>query len=368
MQIDSEENVFRSKVTGDVTVVRSRSGEECPLSTTLDAQNVEGSLRVTIPQRPLATQLPLSVRIVEVGPRDGLQNETAIVDASVKIDLVHDLADAGLRVIEVTSFVSPKWVPQLADASTVMAAINKKRGVEYPVLVPNLKGFYAATEAGATHVAVFTSASESFSQHNINCSIRESLDRFKMVVSLALSRGIKVRAYVSCIAGCPYEGEVNPSAVARVARELYDMGCYEISLGDTIGVGNPCSVVRVVDTVVAHGVPVTNLAIHCHNTRGAALANVLGAMSRGVAVVDTSIAGLGGCPFAPGAPGNLATEDLVYMLQGMKIDVGPIELDKLIRVGEKINAHLQRSSTSKLAIASRSATCQIGKKRHGRKQ
>lgn len=360
MQLDSDDNAFQSKVTDDVTAAHSRVGKEGSLPKIVDASSAEGSLTPVVPQRPSATRLPLSVRIVEVGPRDGLQNEKAIVDASVKVDLVHDLADAGLRVIEVTSFVSPKWVPQLADASTVLSSIIKRSDVEYPVLVPNLKGFYAATEAGATNVAVFTSASESFSRHNINCSIRESLDRFRVVVSLALSRRIKVRAYVSCVVGCPFEGAVNPQAVARIARELHDMGCYEISLGDTIGVGNPCSVARVVDVVVAHGVPVSNLAIHCHNTRGAALANVLGAMSRGVAVVDTSIAGLGGCPFAPGAPGNLATEDLVYMLQGMKIDVGPIKLEKLIKIGEKISARLKRSPTSKVTIASRSATCQIG--------
>lgn len=356
----SDEDAFRDKTNGDVTAVQTRAAPECPPSiVNTGAQNGTQSTAPAIQQRPSTMCLPSSVRIVEVGPRDGLQNESAIVDASIKIDLVHDLADAGLRVIEVTSFVSPKWVPQLADASVVMSSIVRKCGVEYPVLVPNIKGFHAAMAAGATQVAVFASASESFSRHNINCSIEESLARYKPVVVSALSHGMKVRAYISCVVGCPYEGDVNPQIVGRLARKLYDMGCYEVSLGDTIGVGNPRSVARVVDVVVSHGVPVSCLAIHCHNTRGAALANVLAAMSRGVAVVDSSIAGLGGCPFAPGAPGNLATEDLVYMLQGMKINIGPIKLDKLLEIGERISAHLKRTPMSKVAIASRSVTCNL---------
>lgn len=296
------------------------------------------------------------MRIVEVGARDGLQNETRLVETEVKVQLVHDLVDAGLRSVEVTAFVSPKWVPQLGDASAVMSAVQKKRGVSYPVLVPNVKGFKAALAAGAEEVAVFAAATETFSQKNVNCSIQQSLDRFKTVTTLARSHGVKVRGYVSCVAGCPYEGAVAPDAVANVAFKLYEMGCYEISLGDTIGVGNPKSIVRMINAVLQCGIPVSALAIHCHDTRGAALANVLAAMSMGVSVVDSSVAGLGGCPFAPGAAGNLATEDLVYMLQGMGIDSGDVQLDKLIGIGRRICQYLNRKTSSRVSLA---AACSV---------
>lgn len=298
------------------------------------------------------TQLPKSVRVVEVGPRDGLQNEPQKVSTEVKVQLVEDLANAGLRNVEVTGFVSPRYVPQLADAYDVMRSIKRRSDTAYPVLVPNMKGFEKAVEAGAQEVAVIASATEQFSLRNINCTIKESLYRFGKILDAAGSRNIKVRGYVSCIAGCPYEGSVDPADVARVARALHNMGCYEISLGDTIGVGTPASIVTVIEAVVKCGVPVDALAIHCHDTRGTALANVLAAMLAGVRVVDSSIAGLGGCPFAPGAAGNLATEDLVYMLRGMNIDVGPVDLDRLISIGDKICAHLGRPSSSKVANAS----------------
>lgn len=311
----------------------------------------------SIPRCPPSVRLPSAVRIVEVGVRDGLQNETRLVETAVKVALVHDLVDAGLRSVEVTGFVSPKWVPQLGDASAVMSAVQKRKGVSYPVLVPNLKGFNAALAAGADEVAVFASATEQFSRKNVNCSIQESLDRFKVVTDAARIHGVKVRGYVSCVAGCPYEGAVRPEAVADVAFKMFEMGCYEISLGDTIGVGNPKSIVRMIEAVVARGVPVQALAIHCHDTRGTALANVLAAMSAGISVVDSSVAGLGGCPFAPGAAGNLATEDLVYMLQGMGVDIGPIDLDKLIAIGKRICKYLNRETSSRVAVA---AACSRG--------
>lgn len=309
-----------------------------------------------MPRCPPSVRLPSSVRIVEVGARDGLQNEARLVETDVKVQLVHDLVDAGLRSVEVTGFVSPKWVPQLGDASAVMSAVQKKKGVSYPVLVPNIKGFKAALAAGAQEVAVFAAATETFSQKNVNCSIQQSLDRFRAVTTAARSHGIKVRGYVSCVAGCPYEGTVAPEAVADVAFKLYEMGCYEISLGDTIGVGNPKSIVQMIDAVLHRGIPVTALAIHCHDTRGAALANVLAAMSVGVSVVDSSVAGLGGCPFAPGAAGNLATEDLVYMLQGMGIDVGDVSLEKVIGIGHRICQYLNRKTSSRVALA---AACSV---------
>ncbi|KAI0562500.1 Hydroxymethylglutaryl-CoA lyase [Gracilaria domingensis] len=318
------------------------------------------SRAVAVPRCPVSPRLPKSVRIVEVGPRDGLQNESRLVEASHKIALVHDLVNAGLRTVEVTAFVSSRRVPQLADSSAVMSAINKRKGVSYPVLVPNLRGFHAARAAGAEEIAVFASATEQFSQKNINCSIQQSLDRFRTVTTVARLHHIKIRAYISCVVGCPYEGTVDPEAVANVAVALREMGCYEISLGDTIGVGNPKSIVRVILAVMRRGIPASALAIHCHDTRGMALANVLAAMSVGVSVIDSSVAGLGGCPFAPGAAGNLATEDLVYMLQGMDIDIGPIDLDKLTKVGRRICSYLERepgsklSTTSKFTVAKRS--------------
>ena len=297
-------------------------------------------------------KLPEKVQIVEVGARDGLQNESRLVETSVKVALIHDLVDAGLSSVEATGFVSPKWVPQLADASAVMSSIQKREGVSYPVLVPNIKGLNAALKAGADEIAVFASATETFSHKNVNCSIQESLNRFKAVTDAALAHGISIRGYVSCVVGCPYEGHVDPEAVANVAVSLREMGCYQISLGDTIGVGNPKSIVRMIHAILRRGVPVSALAIHCHDTRGTALANVLAAMSVGVSVVDSSVAGLGGCPFAPGAAGNLATEDLVYMLQGMDIDIGPIDLDKIIAIGKRICAYLKRDTSSRVSVAS----------------
>lgn len=300
---------------------------------------------------PISSNFPSSVRIVEVGPRDGLQNESQTVDSLVKIRLVHDLVAAGLQTVEVTAFVSPKWVPQLADASTVMSGIRQEHNVSYPVLVPNLRGLHNAIEAGAQEIAVFASATETFSQKNLNCSISQSLDRFRTVISIAISRGFKVRGYVSCVVGCPYEGKVDPIAVANVAFALFEMGCYEISLGDTIGVGNPKSITEMLQAVLKRGIPVENLAIHCHDTRGMALANVVAAMALGVAVVDSSVAGLGGCPYAPGAPGNLPTEDLVYMLQEMDIDIGDVSLPKLLNIGHRICEKLQRKTRSRIALA-----------------
>ena len=290
---------------------------------------------------------PLRVRIVEVGPRDGLQNETRTVPTAAKIALINGLADAGLTAIEATAFVSPKWVPQMADNAQVMAGIRKRPGVAYPVLVPNLQGFEAAAAAGAEEIAVFGAASESFSRKNINCSIAESLARFEPVAAAARARGIRVRGYVSCVAGCPYEGEVAPAAVAGVAEKLIAMGCYEISLGDTIGVGTPGKIESML-RAVADRVPVERLAVHLHDTYGQALANIYAALQFGVVVVDSSVAGLGGCPYAKGASGNAATEDVVYMLNGLGIETG-VDLDRLAAAGRAICAQLGRPPSSKVA-------------------
>lgn len=293
--------------------------------------------------------LPKRVKVVEVGPRDGLQNEALIVPTEVKIGLIDRLSRSGLSAIEATSFVSPKWVPQMGDAARVMEGIEKRTGVSYPVLAPNLQGLEAAAAAGATEVAVFAAASEAFSQKNINCSIDQSLERFAPLIAAATERRMRVRGYVSCVLGCPYQGEVEPQQVARVARKLADLGCYEISLGDTIGVGTPGKAQAMID-VVAASLPVERLAVHFHDTYGQALANVLASLERGVAVVDSSVAGLGGCPYAKGASGNLATEDLIYMLDGLVITTG-VDLDALIRAGNYICRHLGRPTGSKVAQA-----------------
>ncbi|NIZ03373.1 hydroxymethylglutaryl-CoA lyase [Thalassospira lucentensis] len=293
--------------------------------------------------------LPSQVKIVEVGPRDGLQNEKTMVPTDTKVALINRLNDAGLSVIEATAFVSPKWVPQMADASDVMSKITRKSGVTYPVLAPNLKGLEAAIAAGATEVAVFGAASESFSQKNINCSIAESLDRFRPVVDAARDAGLSVRGYVSCVLGCPYEGDIAPQKVAEVAKSLYDMGCYEISLGDTIGTGTPAKAQAMISKVAAH-VPIEKLAAHFHDTYGQALANLLTAMQMGVATIDSSVAGLGGCPYAKGASGNVATEDVVYMLNGLGIETG-IDLEKLAATGSWICDQIGRSSASKANLA-----------------
>jgi hydroxymethylglutaryl-CoA lyase len=293
--------------------------------------------------------LPSHVRIVEVGPRDGLQNEKAGVPTAVKLELIERLADAGLPAVEATAFVSPKWIPQMADHTEVLERIRRKPSVAYPVLTPNLKGFEAARAAGATEVAIFGAASESFSRKNINCSIAESLERFRPVAVAARAAGIKLRGYVSCVLGCPYEGEVAPAKVAEVAGALAEMGCYEVSLGDTIGVGTPGKTQAML-AAVARRVPMERLAGHYHDTYGQALANIYASLELGVATFDASVAGLGGCPYAAGASGNVATEDVVYMLQGLGIETG-IDLGRLVDIGQWISGVLGREPSSKAGKA-----------------
>ena len=290
------------------------------------------------------------VRIVEVGPRDGLQNEKTIIPASTKIELINRLSATGLRSIEATSFVSPKWVPQLADAAEVFAAIDKNPQTSYPVLVPNLQGYQRAREVGATEVAVFTAASEEFNRKNINASIDQSIERFKPVLEQAGKDGVSVRGYVSTVLGCPYQGEVPLADVVRVARQMHDLGCYEISLGDTIGIGTPLKA-REMLRAVAGEVPIQALAVHFHDTRGQALANVLSCLEEGVRVVDSAVSGVGGCPYAKGATGNVASEDVVYMLEGMGMATG-VDLPALIETGLWLSARLQRETSSKVARAS----------------
>lgn len=292
---------------------------------------------------------PAKVRIVEVGPRDGLQNEGQTVPTAIKIDLVHRLVRAGVCTVEATAFVSPKWVPQMADASQVMTQITREPGVSYPVLVPNLQGFEAAVAAGAREIAVFASASEAFSQRNINCTIAESLERFRPVLDAAQKKGLRVRGYLSCVLGCPYEGGVKPSAVADVAQALFAMGCEEISLGDTIGVGTPDRTRRMIEAV-AGVVPIERLAGHYHDTYGQALANVFASLELGVATFDSAVGGLGGCPFARGAGGNLATEDLVYLMHGLGFATG-IDLARLVEAGELVFGFLGRPNGSRAARA-----------------
>jgi isopropylmalate/homocitrate/citramalate synthase len=293
--------------------------------------------------------LPPSVRIVEVGPRDGLQNESRTVPTATKIELVNRLADAGLPAVEAGAFVSPKWVPQMADSAQVLKGIRRKPGVSYPVLAPNMKGLEAALEAGADEIAIFGAASDTFSRKNINCSIAESLERFAPVAQAARDKGMRVRGYVSCVAGCPYEGAIGPAAVAAVAKALDAMGCYELSLGDTIGVGTPGRV-RAMIEAVAREVPIERLAVHLHDTYGQALANLYAALELGVATADSSVAGLGGCPYAKGASGNVATEDVVYMLDGLGIETG-VDLGQVFEAGRFICDALGREPTSKVARA-----------------
>ncbi|HEY7871925.1 MAG TPA: hydroxymethylglutaryl-CoA lyase [Rudaea sp.] len=293
--------------------------------------------------------IPASVRIVEVGARDGLQNEKTIVPAAVKIELIERLSATGLQTIEATSFVSPKWVPQLADAAEVFAAIRKKPGVRYPVLVPNLQGYERACAVGATEIAVFTAASEAFNRKNINATIDESIERFIPVLERAKADGAAVRGYVSTVLGCPYQGDVPIADVVRVAKRLHDLGCYEISLGDTIGIGTPAKA-RAMLAEVATAVPMSALAVHFHDTRGQALANILVCLELGVGVVDSAVSGVGGCPYARGATGNVASEDVVYMLHGMGIDTG-IDLPKLIETGRWLSAQLARDNGSKVGKA-----------------
>ena len=287
-----------------------------------------------------------SARIVEVGPRDGLQNEPRELPTAVKVELIERLADAGLPAVEATAFVSPKWVPQMADHVEVLERVRRKPGVSYPVLTPNLKGFEAARAAGATEVAVFGAASEAFSKKNINCSIAESLDRFRPVVEAALQHGVKVRGYVSCVLGCPYEGAIEAERVAEVAGALHEMGCYEVSLGDTIGVGTPGKTKAMIDAC-ARRVPIERLAGHYHDTYGQALANIYASLESGVTTFDASVAGLGGCPYASGASGNVATEDVVYMLNGLGVRTG-VDLKALVGIGRWICGILGREPSSKV--------------------
>ena len=300
-------------------------------------------------------KLPESVTIVEVGPRDGLQNESQPVALEDRVTLIEFLAESGLAVIEAGAFVSPKWVPQMAGTAELLAHLPKRPGLRYPVLVPNMKGFEAALAAGVEEIAIFGAASESFSKRNINCSIDESLERFAPVAEAARENGIALRGYLSCVLGCPYEGEIAVDKVAEVAARLHALGCYEVSLGDTIGVGTPAKAAAMLERV-AREVPVGALAVHFHDTYGQALANVLVCLEQGVSTVDSAVAGLGGCPYARGASGNLATEDLVYMLQGLGIETG-VNLERLAAAGRFISERLGRLPQSKVgqALAGRAA-------------
>nr|WP_059392509.1 hydroxymethylglutaryl-CoA lyase [Pseudomonas toyotomiensis] len=293
--------------------------------------------------------LPTSVRLVEVGPRDGLQNEKQPISVADKVRLVDDLTAAGLSYIEVGSFVSPKWVPQMAGSAEVFAGIQRQPGVTYAALTPNLKGLEAALEAKVEEVAVFAAASEAFSQKNINCSIADSLQRFVPLMEAAKAADVSVRGYVSCVLGCPYDGEIAPEQVASVARELYAMGCYEVSLGDTIGTGTP-SKTRHLINVVGREIPRHLLAGHFHDTYGQALANIYASLLEGINVFDSSVAGLGGCPYAKGATGNVATEDVLYLLQGLGIETG-VDMDKLIAAGQRICEVLGKANGSRVARA-----------------
>ncbi len=295
--------------------------------------------------------LPEYVKIVEVGPRDGLQNEPESIPTEVKINLIEKLVDAGISVVESGSFVSPKWVPQMASSSDVFTGIHKRAGVSYPMLVPNLRGFELALEAGVEEIAIFVAASETFAQKNINCTIDESFDRYRQVVEKAQIENLKIRGYISCVLGCPYEGEVSIDSVAEVATRLLDLGCYEISLGDTIGVGTPVRAQQMVERV-SQSVPIQQLAAHFHDTYGQGLANLLAVLQCGIAVIDSSIAGLGGCPYAKGASGNVATEDVLYMLDGMEITTG-IDMQKLLDASAYISENIGRDSVSKAGRALR---------------
>ena len=293
--------------------------------------------------------LPKHVKIVEVGPSDGLQNEKQAIDTATKVELIARLGASGLKTIEATAFVSPKWVPQMADNAEVMRQITRLDGVTYPVLTPNLKGLEAALATGVTEVAVFAAASEAFSQKNINCSIAESIERFVPVIESAREHGVAVRGYVSTVVGCPYQGDVPPEKVAEVSKALFDLGCYEISLGDTIGVGTPLKVQTML-AEVSKAVPMDKLAGHFHNTYGMAIANIYASLQMGMAVFDASVAGLGGCPYAKGASGNVATEDVVYLLNGLGIDSG-VDLTSLVETAVWVSAQLGRAPASNVAKA-----------------
>ena len=293
--------------------------------------------------------LPKHVKIVEVGPRDGLQNEKQAIDTATKVELIARLGASGLKTIEATAFVSPKWVPQMADNAEVMHHITRLNGVTYPVLTPTLKGLEAALATGVTEVAVFAAASEAFSQKNINCSISESIERFVPVIESAREHGVAVRGYVSTVVGCPYQGDVPPEKVAEVSKALFDLGCYEISLGDTIGVGTPLKVQTML-AEVSKAVPMDKLAGHFHNTYGMAIANIYASLQMGMAVFDASVAGLGGCPYAKGASGNVATEDVVYLLNGLGIDSG-VDLTRVVETAVWVSAQLGRAPASNVAKA-----------------
>lgn len=296
--------------------------------------------------------MPDKIQIVEVGPRDGLQNEKMIVSVEMKVTLIERLADAGLKTVEVGAFVSPKWVPQMAATDEVMARIERRAGVSYPVLTPNMKGYEGARAAGAEAIGVFAAASESFSKKNINCSIAESIERFRPVVEAAKRDGVKVRGFVSVVVGCPFEGDIAPEQTAKVTRQMIDLGCDDVGLGDTIGVGTPSKVKAMIEAC-AKLVPLEKLGGHFHDTYGQALANTLAALECGIARHDASVAGLGGCPYAPGATGNVATEDLVYMLDGMGIETG-VDLKKLVQTAWWISDRLGRPPVSRVARALKS--------------
>ncbi|CAM9155613.1 unnamed protein product [Ascophyllum nodosum] len=316
-------------------------------------ERASGLQRCTMKSRPRSTgrqRWPSEVSLVEVGPRDGLQNESSTVPTAVKVGLIDRLSEAGCAVIEAASFVSPRWVPQMADGRDVMASIRRAPGVRYAALTPNLKGLEAAIDAGASEVAVFAAASETFSRANINCSVEESLSRFVHVMERAAAARIPVRGYVSCVLGCPYEGQISPRDVVKVTSTLLEMGCYSVSLGDTIGIGTPGTTLALLDNLREAGVSANKLAGHFHDTYGQALANILVALEQGVTVFDTSISGLGGCPYAPGASGNVATEDVVYMLKGMGVGIGT-DLDSLLDASLYISKRLERPPQSKVARA-----------------
>lgn len=289
------------------------------------------------------------ITLVEVSPRDGLQNEKEIIPTEIKIEFINRLSQTGLKIIEATSFVSPKWVPQMADHAAVMHGITRASGVQYPVLIPNRKGLETALKSNVREIAVFTAASETFSQKNTNASIAESLARIAEVITLAKEHHLPVRGYVSCALGCPYEGDISPDQVAQVADQLFAMGCYEISLGDTIGVGTPKKTQQLLNIVSKH-IPKQQLAVHFHDTYGQALTNIYVSLEQGIHTIDCSAAGLGGCPYAPGASGNVATEDVIYMLQGLGIETG-IDLSALLKASQFILSHLQHSTRSKAAQA-----------------
>ncbi|HTF96828.1 MAG TPA: hydroxymethylglutaryl-CoA lyase [Cellvibrio sp.] len=292
---------------------------------------------------------PQHVRIIEVGPRDGLQNEKQAIATSAKIQLIENLVDAGLKYIEAGSFVNPKWVPQMADSGEVFSGITRKAGITYAALTPNLQGYERAIAAGANEVAIFAAASEAFSQKNINCSIAESIVRFETLIAAAKQQQIPVRGYISCVAGCPYAGKVDPHIVTSIANDLLALGCYEVSLGDTIGVGTAGQIKNLVN-VLARTIPIEKIAVHMHDTYGQALTNIYAALETGVSVVDSSVAGLGGCPYAVGATGNIATEDVVYLLNGLGIQHG-IDLEKLIHAGNTISNILGKPNNSRVARA-----------------